>query len=84
MTMEKDELTRKRFVIKKDNLRDCLEVFTFEEWEKHSLNVKTQLNFFNKEHVRFWMAYMHDRHVVECWMKQDQIDKLNKIFGKDK
>ena len=54
-----------RFVIKKDIFADCLEMYTFEEWERQSAEVKSRLNFFNEEHARFWRAYMRDRDVVE-------------------
>ena len=53
-----------RFVIKKDIFADCLEMYTFEEWERQSAEVKSRLNFFNEEHARFWRAYMRDRDVV--------------------
>ena len=53
-----------RFVIKKDIFEPCLEMYTFEEWEKQSSEVKSRLNFFNEEHARFWRAYMRDRDVV--------------------
>ena len=54
-----------RFVIKKDIFADCLEMYTFEEWERQSAEVKSRLNFFNEEHARFWRAYMRDRDIVE-------------------
>ena len=53
-----------RFVIKKDIFEPCLEMYTFEEWEKQSSEVRSRLNFFNEEHARFWRAYMRDRDVV--------------------
>ena len=53
-----------RFVIKKDIFADCLEMYTFEEWERQSAEVKSRLNFFNEEHARFWRAYMRDRDIV--------------------
>ena len=54
-----------RFVLKKDIFEDCLEMYTFEEWERQSSEVKTRLNFFNREHAAFWREYMRDRAVVE-------------------
>ena len=54
-----------RFVIKKDLFAPCLEMYSFEEWEKQSLEVKSKLNFFNKEHAIFWREYMRNRDVVE-------------------
>ena len=43
-----------RFVLKKDIFEDCIEMYTFEEWEKQSGEVKQKLNFFNREHAAFW------------------------------
>ncbi len=54
-----------RFVIKKDIFEDCLEMYTFDEWERQSSEVKSHLNFFNREHAAFWREYMRDRAVVE-------------------
>lgn len=53
-----------RFVLKKDIFEDCIEMYTFEEWEKQSGEVKQKLNFFNREHAAFWREYMRDRAVV--------------------
>lgn len=53
-----------RFVLKKDIFENCLEMFTFEEWERQSRNVKEKLNFFNREHAAFWREYMRDRAIV--------------------
>ncbi len=52
-------------VIKKDLFEDCLEMFTYEQWEQESDAVKGRLNFFNKEHALFWREYMRDRAIVE-------------------
>lgn len=54
-----------RFVIKKDIFEDCLEMYTFAEWERQSEEVRSRLNMFNEDHARFWRAYMRDRDVVE-------------------
>lgn len=54
-----------RFVVKKDIFEDCLEMYTFAEWERQSEEVKSRLNFFNKEHAAFWREYMRNRSVVE-------------------
>lgn len=53
-----------RFVVRKDIFEPCLEMYTFEEWERQSAEVKSKLNFFNEEHAKFWRAYMRDRDVV--------------------
>ena len=54
-----------RLVIKKDLFSDCLEMYTYEEWAKESEQVKSRLNFFNRDHSRFWREYMRDRATVE-------------------
>lgn len=53
------------FVIKKDIFADCLEMYTWSEWEKQSEETKSRLNFFNRAHAEFWREYMRDRAVVE-------------------
>ena len=53
-----------RFVVKKDIFTDCLEMYTYEEWERQSEQVKSKLNFFNRAHAAFWREYMRDRAVV--------------------
>lgn len=54
-----------RFVVKKDIFEDCLEMYTYQEWERQSEEVKSRLNFFNRDHAIFWRAYMGNRAIVE-------------------
>ncbi len=54
-----------RFVVKKDLFNPCLAIYTYQEWEKESEGVKSKLNFFNKDHNRFWRGYMSDRALIE-------------------
>lgn len=54
-----------RFVIKKDIYEECLEMYTYQEWERQSEEVKAKLNFFNRKHAAFWREYMRNRAVVE-------------------
>ncbi|NLA15603.1 MAG: division/cell wall cluster transcriptional repressor MraZ [Bacteroidales bacterium] len=55
-----------RFVVKKDLFSPCLEMYSYDEWEKQSEAVKSRLNpSFNREHAVFWRAYMSNRAVVE-------------------
>ena len=54
-----------RFVVKKDLFQPCLQMFTLQEWEKQSEQIKSKLNFFNKDHANFWREYMRNRDVVE-------------------
>ena len=69
-----------RFVIKKDILEDCLEMYTFEEWERQSQEVKSKLNFFNRSHASFWREYMRDRAIVEPDSKLGRISIPRKLL----
>ncbi|MGM9742115.1 MAG: division/cell wall cluster transcriptional repressor MraZ [Candidatus Cryptobacteroides sp.] len=69
-----------RFVIKKDIFEDCLEMYTFEEWERQSCEVKSKLNFFNREHAMFWREYMRDRAIVEPDGKVGRISIPRKLL----
>ena len=54
-----------RFVVRKDIFANCLEMYTYEEWERQAAEVRARLNFFNVEHATFWRAYMWDCVIVE-------------------
>lgn len=54
-----------QFVVKKDIFAPCLNIFTYQEWERESESVKSRLNFFNIEHARFWRGYMSSRALIE-------------------
>ena len=69
-----------RFVIKKDIFEDCLEMYTFEEWERQSSDVKSRLNFFNRDHAMFWREYMRDRAIVEPDGKVGRISVPKKLL----
>ena len=69
-----------RFVIKKDIFTDCLEMYTFREWERQSEEVKSRLNFFNRKHTLFWREYMRDRAVVEPDPKLGRISIPKKLL----
>ena len=76
-----------QLIIKKDIFEDCLEMFTYEQWEKESDEVKSRLNFFNKEHALFWREYMRDRAIVEPDKKLGRISipkQLLAQIGADK
>ncbi len=49
-----------RFVVKKSLFSNCLEMYTYQEWEADSEAVRSKLNFFNREHATFWTEYMRD------------------------
>lgn len=55
-----------RFVIKRSLFADCLEMYTYAEWEKESDNVRSRLNLFKKEHATFWREYMRGSAMVEA------------------
>lgn len=55
-----------RFVVRKENFSDCLEMFTYAEWERQSEQVRARLNpAFNSQHAKFWRAYMQNSSIVE-------------------
>ena len=54
-----------RFVVRKDIFADCLEMYTYQEWEQQAAEVRARLNSFNVEHATFWRAYMRDCVIVE-------------------
>lgn len=54
-----------RFVVRKDTFADCIEMFTFAEWDRQCSEVKSRLNFFNKKHADFFRTYMRDCFPVE-------------------
>ena len=48
-----------KFVIRKDMHSDCLEMFTYAEWEAMSGAVRSRLDLaFDEEHIRYWRTYM--------------------------
>lgn len=76
-----------RLVVKKDIYEDCLEMYTYEEWERQSEEVKSRLNFFNRDHARFWREYMRNRSLVEPDAKLGRISipkRLLDAIGADR
>ena len=69
-----------RFGIKKDLFEPCLQMYTLEEWEHTSAEVKSRLNFFNRQHAIFWREYMRDRDVVEPDAKLGRITVSRKLL----
>ena len=53
-----------RFVVKKDIFTDCLEMYTFEEWQRQSESVRANLSEFNSQHKLFWREYMRNSTIV--------------------
>ena len=54
-----------RFVVKRSFLGDCLDIYPYDEWEQEANVIKSKLNFFKPEHIRFWREYMNDRAIIE-------------------
>ena len=69
-----------RFVVKKDIFSPCLEMYTFEEWERQSEEVKSKLNFFNRAHAAFWREYMRNRAVIEPDPKLGRVSIPKKLL----
>lgn len=69
-----------RFVLKKDIFADCLEMYTYGEWERQSERVKAGLDFFRKEHALFWREYLRNRAVVEPESKLGRISIPGKLL----
>lgn len=69
------------FVVKKNLFENCLDMYTYQEWEKESEKVKERLNFFNKEHTQFWREYMRDRAMVEPDEKLGRISIPKKLLA---
>ena len=69
-----------KFVVKKDIFSDCLEMYTFAEWERQSEEVKSRLNFFNQKHAAFWREYTRNRAIVEPDSKIGRISIPKKML----
>ena len=54
-----------RFVIKKSLYSDCLDMYSYSEWERESDKIREGLDFFNPDHDLFWREYMRDCVMVE-------------------
>lgn len=78
---------RVALVVKKDMFEECLQMYTYQQWEEESNEVKSKLNFFNRKHSEFWREYMRDRAVVEPDEKLGRITipkKLLESIGAEK
>ena len=70
-----------RFVVKKNLFEPCLEMYTYEEWERLSGQVMDSLDLtFNRTHDTFWRAYMRDRDIVEPDAKFGRISISRKLL----
>ena len=77
-----------RFVVRKDTFANCLEMYTYSEWERQSEEVRSRLNpAFNEHHAKFWRAYLHNCAVVEPDAKLGRLSipkKLLEMIGVSK
>lgn len=71
---------RLALVVKKDMFENCLQMYTYQQWEEESNEVRSKLNFFKKEHSNFWREYMRDRAIVEPDEKLGRITIPKKIL----
>ena len=69
-----------RLVVKKDIFAPCLEMFTFEEWQRQSEKILSKLNIFNRAHAAFWREYMRNRAIVEPDAKLGRISIPKKLL----
>jgi len=62
------------FVAKKNLFRNCLDIFTKEEWERKCKEYAAKLNVdFNEEHDDFWRQYTKDSAQIEPDEKMGRI-----------
>ena len=75
------------FVIKKDLFANCLNMFTYEQWEQESEKVLSRLNLYRREAAEWYREYTMDRALVTLDQKVGRIiipkNLLSKI-GVDK
>lgn len=64
LMVENEEHPDMRLVIRKDIFDSCLQMFTYQEWERESEKIKERLDFFNVDHAHFWREYMRNRALV--------------------
>lgn len=53
-----EEAGESLFIVRKDLYSDCLELYLNSEWEKELSNLKSKLNFYNREDSNLWRKYM--------------------------
>lgn len=76
-----------RFVLHKDIHAKCLEMYTFDEWQRQSEEIKSKLTSLNPRHDAFWRGYMQFRALVIPDPKLGRISipkDLQELIGIDK
>lgn len=69
-----------RFVVKKNMFANCLDMFTYEEWDRQSEEVKSKINFFTDKGQQFWRKYTEGRVLVEPDAKVGRITISKKLL----
>jgi len=54
-----------RFVVKKDLWEPCLEMYTYQQWERESEEKKAKINFLDRDEAAFWREFTRNRAIVE-------------------
>ena len=66
---------------KKNLFKDCLDMFTFEEWERQSSEMYGKLNImFNKDHDSLWSEFWRESAVVRPDEKLGRITIPRKLL----
>ncbi len=71
-----------RFVLKKDLYANCLNMFTYEQWDKESEQVRSRLNLFRREDAAWYREYMMDRALVTLDRKVGRIIIPRQLLAK--
>ena len=72
-----------RFVIRKDRNSNCLEMFTWQEWEAMSQAVRAKLDLaFNANDIRYWRTFMSNTITVVPDAKLGRITIPREILDK--
>ncbi|MBP9019066.1 MAG: hypothetical protein ABFC18_01835 [Rikenellaceae bacterium] len=71
-----------RFVVRKEIFSDCLEMFTFEDWNAESEKIRAKLNMNNREHALLWREYNREVALVTPDEKMGRISIPKKLLEK--
>ncbi len=70
-----------RLVVKKSLYSPCLEMYTLEEWQRRSGEVRSKLNFFDPDDQAFWRTFTDKMDEVEPDAKLGRITISRKLLG---
>jgi len=71
-----------RFVVRKEIFSDCLELFTYEDWNIESEKIHARLNMNKREHVLLWREYNREIALVTPDEKMGRISIPKKLLEK--